>query len=221
MIDETIGVESAEVAKDLKNAGDAIAASSGSRRSADGALSASSASSRDTVGNPIKVMSTRVILVFLVGLVNFLIPIIWVAVEPPSVSTRQCVGSFAQTFRQAMLFYNIVLLVICTFGALFNGNRAQATSLPIHIFLLAASLFIPTNFLVTVGTSFTIPDRSTLGIALSPAVGILVSNVVIGLLVMMPPMARAFSVEAEDELSEFMVEAQVDLYKERSKSLNF
>jgi len=220
MIDETIGVESSESAKELKNAGDAIAASSGSRRSGEnGALSATSSGNSDTVGNPVKVMSARVLLVFLVGLVNFLIPIIWVAVEPPTVQTRQCVGSFSQAFRQAMLFYNIVLLIICTFGALFNRSRAQQTSLPIHIFLLAAALFIPTNFLVTVGTTFTIPDRSGLGIVLSPAVGILVSNIVIGLLVLLPPLSRAFSVDAEEELSVFMVEAQVDLYKERSKSL--
>jgi hypothetical protein len=36
---------------------------------------------------------TRMALVFLIGLVNYLIPIIWVAVEPPSMLYRQCVGT--------------------------------------------------------------------------------------------------------------------------------
>jgi hypothetical protein len=216
MVDETIGAESQRAASDLKDLNMELATSIGhvSR------MSTGTDSSSGGAAANVKTLSTRVIMVFMVGLVNFLIPIVWIAVEPPTMQTRQCTGSFAQAFRQAMLFYNIILLVICTFGALFNSHRAQQTSLPIHIFLLAASLFVPTNFLVTVGTTFSIPDRSFLGIALSPAIGILVSNIIIGLLVVMPPLVRAFTTSAEDDLSVLMVETQVDSYKSRSKSVH-
>jgi hypothetical protein len=216
MIDESIGMESVEKAKEIKNAGEANAASSG----ISGVSSALSSSSVDSKGREKRVLSFRVMMILFGALVNFLIPIIWVLVEPPAMQTRQCVGAFSQAFRQAMIFYNVVLLIICTFGALFNRNRAQQTSLPIHIFVLAAALFVPANFLTTVGTTFTIPDRSYLGIALSPAVGILVSNIVIGLLVLMPPLFRAYTVDTEEEISVLMVETQVDAYKSRSKSIN-
>jgi len=220
IIDDTLGAHSTEAAADLKAVGDSIA-SSGSRKSGDGVAlaSVSSGGTSATIGDPTKVMSIRAVFILLVGAVNFIIPIIWISIEPPTLSTRQCVGSQEQTFRQAMLFYNMILIVLVTFNALMNRNRSQNTSWGLHFFLLMASLFIPTNFLLTVGTSFTIPDRSILGIALSPAIGILVSTVLLGGLVIVPPVFKALTTTTDDELNVLMVESQVDAFKERSKGL--
>lgn len=46
-----------------------------------------------------------------------------------------------------MMLYNFVLIVILCVGALTQRNKASTTSWPVHIMLLAISLFVPPQFL--------------------------------------------------------------------------
>jgi len=218
IIDSTLGSHSIEAAAEMKAVGNSIAASGSSRHSGTSVEGdKQSQSSADTLDNPVKAMSWRAVLVLLVGVFNFLIPIIWQAVEPPTVQTRQCMGSFAEGFKQAMLFYNCILVVVFVLGGLANGARAQATTYPIHFFLVAVSLWVPLNFLRVDGASFAIPQRSFLDIALGPAVGIVCTTSIIGAFTLFPPLWRAFTVSAEDEIGVLMIESQVDAYSTRSK----
>jgi hypothetical protein len=116
-----------------------------------------------------------------------------------------------------MLFYNIVLIVILVFGALVN-QKGQYTTWPVHIMLLAASLFIPTQFLYVNGTNFVLQDRSFIGIALSPAIGILVSTLVSGLLVLGPPLVRAFLTPPEEEIDNLIIDANVAEMHQRAQT---
>ena len=63
-----------------------------------------------------------------------------------------------------------------------------------------------------------VPDRSNITIALSPAVGILISNLFAGILVLGPPIVRALVVPATDEIDELVVEVSVHAMREKAKT---
>jgi len=223
IIDSTLGSHSVEAAAAMKSVSNSIASSSSQQRAHGESMAASaskmsasaSSHSSDTRGDPVKTLSWRALLVLLIGVFNVLIPIIWQAVEPPTVQTRQCMGSFAEGFKQAMLFYNSILVVVFVLGALANGARAQVTTYPMHFFLIAVSLWIPLNFLRVDGTTFQIAQRGFLDIALGPAVGIVCTTSLVGALTLFPPLWRAFTVSVEDEIGVLIVESNVDAYQSR------
>jgi hypothetical protein len=120
----------------------------------------------------------RVGIIVLLVVLNFLIPIIWVGTAPPSAMYRQCAGNYQETFRQLMIFYNIILIALASFTALSQGDKPQETSNPVHVFVLVTALFIPQQFNYTTGDLNKIPDRSLQAIILSPAVGIIISTTI-------------------------------------------
>lgn len=66
-------------------------------------------------------VATRIVFVVLVGLINFLIPIVWIAVEPPTMQFRECIGT--QFFSFSFLFFQVELLLIIM--PVFAGTQAR------------------------------------------------------------------------------------------------
>jgi len=150
--------------------------------------------------NPTVLLGTRIIGVFIIIIVNLLIPLSWWVMGPPDGSFRLCAGPVEATMRQVTILYNLVIVCAAAFSALLSGKKSEYTAFPIFMFVLLSALFVPLSFIsaAVTGSWDSLPPRDGLSVVLSPAVGIVVSTLMSNVFMVSTPFYRAFTMD-EDE----------------------
>ena len=152
-------------------------------------------------------------------MLNFAIPIIWFAVEPPRELGRRCVGTYAETFRRILIFYNVALICVSVVTALMNTTKAKLTANPIHVMLLGAAMYIPLQFAYPVldPLDFALPSRTPFSIILGPAVGILASTLISVFLIILEPLFKAIMTSNEESLAEIVAREKAKQIQEAAE----
>jgi hypothetical protein len=97
-----------------------------------------------------------------------------------------------------------------------NTTKAKLSANPIHIMLLGAALYIPSQFANPMADplDFQLPCRSSFCILLGPAVGIIVSTFISAVLVIGEPLYRALLTTREAGLAEIVARKRAKMIQE-------